>query len=68
METAYTHWDRARLQTLDELRQFERSRAIEDIARLMSPHEISIDDVRERMAGHPHVSEKLSALEAVIPL
>lgn len=64
METAYTHWDRERLQALDELRELERSRAIEDIARLMSLHEISIEDVRERMDGHPRAPDKLFAFEA----
>lgn len=64
METAYTHWDRERLQALDELRELERSRAIEDIARLMSLHEISVEDVRERMAGHPRAPDKLFAFEA----
>lgn len=64
METAYTHWDRERLQALDELREIERSRAIEDIARLMSLHGISVEDARERMAGHPRAPDKLFVFEA----
>ena len=64
MEIANTHWERERLQALDELRELERSRAIEDIARLMNLHGISVEDVRERMAGHPRAPDKLFAFEA----
>ena len=64
METAYTRWDRERLQALEELRQIERSWAIEEIARLMRLHEISIEDVRERMDGHPRASDKLFPIKA----
>lgn len=49
MEPTITHWDKERIQARDEIRQFERAQALEQIALLMRKNKISIYELKSLM-------------------
>lgn len=53
MNETMTHWEKERIQAQDEIRQFEREQALEQIAMLLRHHEIGLDELNSIMANDP---------------
>lgn len=64
MVIANTPWERERQQALEELRLLERGKALEDIARLMRFHGISIEDIRQFQSSSQHPARQIFAFES----
>lgn len=46
MQPVITHWDKERIHARDEVRQFEREQALEQIILLIRQHEVSFDELK----------------------
>lgn len=46
MQPVITHWDKERIHARDEVRQFEREQAVEQIILLIRQHEVSFDELK----------------------